>query len=464
MRKTGRNSILILAAAALCRGQDSKPVELVDQLAARIPEPYRTIAKSTVTLPAKTQQSWLTVPADDLMIAMIGQLASTPEGIRFLLQRLANEAAPVWRARIIGALSGYWRSHPAEQPIVERYAASDPDAQVSLEALEVLRSIRMTDLENLFETRLAVARDSHDEPALAALVPLQERWFSLRRGTMLPSFLRVPPQVFSVKPAGQPIRVLAFGDFGTGSPAQVDLAKAMVAYHKTRPFDFGITLGDNFYLAGMASTEDPRWRTQWEDLYGSMGIRFYAALGNHDWVMPDSPAAEILYSAKSPDWRMPSPYYTFTAGPAQFFVVDEDGAQGVELSQAQLDWLDKELAKSTALWKVVYGHFPIYSSTRGDNQILIDSLLPILKKRKVDVYLNGHDHNLQEQRPEGGLHFFVSGGGGVGLAAFNPYDRTVYQQMVYGFSVLEANNRNFTVTFVDTDGKELYRKALSKNE
>ena len=47
---------------------------------------------------------------------------------------------------------------------------------------------------------------------------------------------------------------------------------------------------------------------------------------------------------------------TFSAGPAQFFALDTN-----EVSEAQLMWLDAELKKSSAKWKLVYGHHPIYS-------------------------------------------------------------------------------------------------------
>jgi pimeloyl-ACP methyl ester carboxylesterase len=209
----------------------------------------------------------------------------------------------------------------------------------------------------------------------------------------------------------------------------------------------------------MVSPADPRWQTQWEQLYGPMGIKFYATLGNHDWGSPDSPAAEILYSEKSPNWRLPAPYYTYTAGAVQFFAFDT-----VECNEAELEWLDSELAKSTAPWKLVYGHYHIYSATRGDNKVLIDRLLPVLKKRHVDVYLNGHDHNLQEEKPEGGVHFFVSGGGGAGLYEFNPYDRTIFKQKLNGFTVLEADPGHFKISFVGTDGKELYQRTLTKDQ
>jgi tartrate-resistant acid phosphatase type 5 len=246
-------------------------------------------------------------------------------------------------------------------------------------------------------------------------------------------------------------------NFGTGSPEQINLAEAMVDYNKRHHFDFGLTLGDNFHSVGMISPSDPRWLTQWEQLYGPLGIKFYPTFGNHDYGQADSPAAEILHSDKSRDWRFPAPYYTFTAGPVQFFAIDT-----INLGEAELLWLDQELSKSTARWKIVYGRYHIYSATRGDNKELIEKLLPILKKKHVDLYLNGHDHNLQEVKPEGGVHFFVSGGGGAVLYDLKPYDRSIFKQKVNGFTVLEADAKHFKISFVGTDGKELYSRTLEK--
>src|SRR5262245_1199688 len=46
---------------------------------------------------------------------------------------------------------------------------------------------------------------------------------------------RVASGVFSLKAMGQPIRVLAFGDFGDGGPGQREAAAAMRRYHKQHP-------------------------------------------------------------------------------------------------------------------------------------------------------------------------------------------------------------------------------------
>jgi len=146
-----------------------------------------------------------------------------------------------------------------------------------------------------------------------------------------------------LKLAENRLRVLAFGDFGNGSPEQKEVASAMQRYHRDQPFDFAITLGDNFYSLGMESPADPRWKNWWNELYDPLGIKFYASLGNHDWGFADSPAAEVLYTQKSPSWQMPATYYSFTAGAVQFFALDTN-----EIPEAQLSWLKEELANSRA--------------------------------------------------------------------------------------------------------------------
>ncbi len=453
-----------LLAALLCVSpatqfaQDPNTLHpLPDAIVARAPADYREEVKNKLTVTDAQQASLMRMSSEELAASVVTSLCRRPDAVTFLLAQLEKEPSGKLRIAILQGLRSYWLSHPAEQKIVEKHVSSDADATVSVRALELLRQLRMTEMNSLLSTRLAAAKKIGDVDGSKQLGEAEERWYSLTNAIMLPAFMRVPPPLFSLKPQDQPIRVLAFGDFGTGSQAQVSTAKAMTEFHKSHPFDFGVTLGDNFYTYGMTSPDDPRWQTQWERLYGSMGIKFYAALGNHDWASADSPAAEILYSQKSPNWRMPAPYYTFTAGAVQFFAFDT-----VECNEAELQWLDAELAKSTAKWKLVYGHYHIYSATRGDNKILIERLLPILKKRHVDVYLNGHDHNLQEEKPEDGVHFFVSGGGGAGLYEFNPYDRTIFKEKLNGFTVLEADAKRFKISFVGTDGKELYQRTLDK--
>jgi len=268
---------------------------------------------------------------------------------------------------------------------------------------------------------------------------------------------------------GDTVRVVAFGDFGYsgGGSGQKQVAASIAALHREKPFHLGITLGDNFYPRGVSSVDDPAWKTMWEDNYAPLGIPFYAALGNHDYAGNEQ--AEVDYTAKSRSWRMPHRYYDFTAGPAHFFALDTDeGNAGGFLglfrppwSAAQRDWLDRRLAAATAGWKVVYGHHPVYSDGHhGDEQRLRRQLLPLLRERKVDVYLAGHDHDLQHFRADG-IEFLVVGGGGKDTRRITRR-RALFAEGAHGFLEMEAKSTTLTMTIRYADGRVAHEVRLSR--
>ena len=264
----------------------------------------------------------------------------------------------------------------------------------------------------------------------------------------------IPPQ-FVIKNPAQPIRVLAFGDFGDGSKKQKEVAAAMADYHKGLPFDFGITLGDNFYEKGVKGLNDPRWKSWWSDLYDPLQIKFFAVLGNHDYGFRQSPQAEIAYTEYSRSWKMPARYYQFGAGPADFFALDT-----VKFDAEQAAWLKRSLAASSQLWKIVYGHHPIFShGHHGDSEELIRDLLPILLG-KAHIYLAGHDHDMQHLKPEGNLHFIVAGCG-AHIRPIKPGPRSLFAHSALGFAVIEATKDVLKVQFVEKNLKPVYAYTLT---
>jgi tartrate-resistant acid phosphatase type 5 len=350
---------------------------------------------------------------------------------------------------------------PVLRVALERWVCSHADPEVAVTALNALIEVNSFELSQLLQARVDLARASGEEAALRTLGRAQERLGWSNRGiAVLPSFFWDAPPVFSVAPASSSIRVVAFSDFGEGPEVQQGVADAMLSLHRAHPFNFGLTLGDNYQDDGSHSPTDPRWQEYWERWYPRLGIPFYVTLGNHDWRSPDGPAAEILFSQKSPEWRLPSPYYTFTAGPVQFFALNT-----VLMSEAQLLWLRDELKKSTAKWKVVYGHYHVYSAERGDNDDLIERLLPILEGNHVDLYLCGHEHLIQHLKRAGSVHFFVNGAAGGGARSVK---KPGYEGLLFvaegkqGFTVLEADGSSLTVRFIGEDGGQLYDYTLRK--
>jgi tartrate-resistant acid phosphatase type 5 len=283
---------------------------------------------------------------------------------------------------------------------------------------------------------------------------------------------RIPVELGRVtdKPS---LHVVALGDFGDGSNRQKSVAKAIEQRHKQKPFDFGLTLGDNFYRCGVRSVEDPLWKSRWEDLYGTpLGIPFYAALGNHDYGHPpiicpgagSSPDSEVAYSARSKSWRMPSRYYSFEAGPALFVVADTEG-----WSDEQLRWIRQTLLKSkdspTIRWRIVIGHHPLFTSGTHLNERRIgplrEQLFPVLKEGNADLYLGGHDHDLEHLVKEG-IHFVICGGGGAHLRGFRRKDpASVFQAVQNAFLDLRIDANELVVQFIGADQEVLENPPLT---
>lgn len=386
----------------------------------------------------------------------------------FMLAVLASETAPRVLEYVIENLCN--RSQLKRQPrlwqSLERLVQAHANDRIALFALNQIRAYRMSELRGLLAQRMDAAQKRNDDAAWRKLAAEDEQWISLVHGTMLPSFMRTPPPLFALKPPASKVRVIALGDFGAGEGDETSLpgepqkqvAAAMRKWQQQQPADLGLTFGDNFYPDGMRSPTDGRWRTFWEELYSPMKLEFFATLGNHDWHLSDSPAAEIMYARQSPSWRMPAPYYTFTAGPTQFFALDTN-----EVSEAQLVWLNDALANSKARWKIVFGHHPIYSAgEHSSDKDLIKRLLPVLKGR-ADVYLAGHEHDQQHLKSEGGVHFFVSGGAGIRPITPNS-ERTLFAKSAHGFVTLEVSADKLTVKYLGTELEPLYEYTINKTE
>jgi predicted phosphodiesterase len=206
-----------------------------------------------------------------------------------------------------------------------------------------------------------------------------------------------PALKLPVKPNS--VRFAIIGDSGTGERPQLEVAKQMEAFHKSFPFDFVLMLGDNIY--GSKTAED--FRKKFEHPYDPLrtaGVKFYAALGNHDHT------AERLYEPFNMGGQR---YYTFKTGNVQFFALDSN-----YMDPAQVDWLDHQLAGSSATWKICFFHHPLYSHGKfhGSDLDLRARLEPMLVKYKVDVVLNGHEHVYERVKPQQGIYYFVLGNSG----------------------------------------------------
>jgi hypothetical protein len=230
-----------------------------------------------------------------------------------------------------------------------------------------------------------------ERPQAQPPAPVQQTQPSSRRQQPPQAQLTLPNRPDSVKFA-------VIGDTGTGDANQYRLAARLAEFRKLFPYEFVAMLGDNTYGGETAADFERRFETPYKPLLDA-GVKFYAALGNHD--TPN----QRLYKLFNMGGER---YYSFKPkNGVRFFALDS-----TYMSPEQLQWLEKELAASGSEWQIAYFHHPLYSSggRHGSDRALRDQLEPLFIKHSVDVVLQGHDHFYERIKPQHGINYFVVGG------------------------------------------------------
>jgi predicted MPP superfamily phosphohydrolase len=245
--------------------------------------------------------------------------------------------------------------------------------------------------------------------------------------------LRLPMKDGSVKFA-------VIGDTGTGGPDQVAVSKEIVAYRSKFGFDFVIMMGDNLY-GGQGPKDFARKFEQPYKALLDVGVKFYAALGNHD-----DPNQRMYKQFNMNGER----YYTFkpslTAN-VRFFALDSN-----YMDPMQLTWFEKELAASGSDWKIAFFHHPPYASgMHGSDEILKKQLEPLFVKYGVNVVFTGHEHFYERIRPQKGVQYFVEGSS----AKLRRGDINTTGLTAFGY------DQGYTFMLIEVAGDELYFQTIT---
>ncbi|MBL4630136.1 MAG: metallophosphoesterase [Paraglaciecola sp.] len=298
------------------------------------------------------------------------------------------------------------------------------------------------------------------------------------------------------------------------------VANAMKSYCQTASCQFSVMLGDNIYPNGATTGLDGKDDSvRFDDLFskpfGKMGeglidYRIYTVLGNHDWRTSRAGAlAQVEFMQSTRPFYMDGLIYTVKPpagnGDVEIFVVDTElmlagstvrdaelNADGSEVAETEVDtpkahtmpatpaekdmvnWLDEKLKNSTAKWKFVIGHHPIWS-TGGSKfeqaRTLRKLILPSLCKY-ADIYFAGHEHSLELHEDSCDSVFGKNSGKPALLEVLSgaaakqrsvntqfkayqtktyPDNNTIYTKgMVWGFSHLQLTDDNAEITMLIT--------------
>ena len=228
------------------------------------------------------------------------------------------------------------------------------------------------------------------------------------------------------------------GDSGSGDLPQQQIAQAMLTYWTTaRRFPFVLMLGDNLY--------DDDYTGEFLEPYKPLldrGVKFYATLGNHDRDL------EIHFK---PFNMGDKDRYSFDQGNARFVALNSNHPTEIE----QLKWLDTVFADAGDKWRIAFFHHPLYSSGQHaaeSRDVIRPALEAALVRNRVNVVFSGHEHAYERVRPQQGVSYFVSGGGG----------RYLYDVRKSDFDEVAVSEHHFMVA--EVAGDRLFFEAITHEQ
>ncbi len=275
------------------------------------------------------------------------------------------------------------------------------------------------------------------------------------------------------------VTFVAFGDSGTGSTEQRQLAARMA----NDTFDLALHVGDIVYGTS-ATTGDASYVTyqSWFfDIYRWLSSKpFVPTEGNHDsrpsndngrayldlFVLPENGGTPT-----APDHA--ERYYSFDYGPVHFIVLDteftfQDPTRRVE----QLAWTEADLAATAQPWKIALFHRPPYSSgtEHGSDLTVRSAFGPLFERYHVDLALSGHDHIYERSVPirtstdtaDGYVTYMLTGGGGAALYPIttgNPW--TAFVASRFEYVKAHADTCTLTLQAIDLNGTVFDSSTLS---
>lgn len=239
-------------------------------------------------------------------------------------------------------------------------------------------------------------------------------------------------------PPRQPFKFIAYGDTRTQSDKHAAVLARMAKFQP----DFILQTGD---LVANGNNEN-QWTVYFQTAREVLRhAPYFPALGNHE----DNGAPYFRYFDVKNE-------YSFNYGNAHFVALDTN-REPAEFA-AQEAWLRKDLAANQrATWRVVFFHHTMHTcvtikSRREEAKRLRARLEPIFQQYRVQLVINGHDHNYQRHLSEG-ITYLVTGGGGAPLYDVRPDTPFVkFAKKTHHHCEISVNGPIMKISVVEPDG------------
>ena len=259
---------------------------------------------------------------------------------------------------------------------------------------------------------------------------------------------------------------VAMGDNGCACKGQQAVATKMIEWRKDHPYDTVIMMGDNVYPIGMKrGGNKDLFEVAFDQYYKPLtmaGVKFYATVGNHD-TEADGAKAEIADQDRFHILGQYG-YYSFASNEqangnplVMFICINSTRLLKLGADDAQIAWLSKSLTESKALWKIAYFHHPIYGPSGGHKaeKELKQGIEKILQAGGAQIVLSGHNHYYARLKPENGINYIISGGGGKDLVTPRNGEVVAKIGKAYHFTYFEVYPDQMTFEAIPASGQAL---------
>ena len=289
----------------------------------------------------------------------------------------------------------------------------------------------------------------------------------------------------------------------SGESMESGLLTFKTAVKEGTPFRFAV-IGDtearphvNDRLAKLIWDERPHFAIDLGDLTDG-GKKFHRYEWTHEYFVgmnqlfsrvpafnvPGNGEGDLVWYNHYHNHPKPENYYTFQYGDVAFFMLDSN-RRGEEFKPGgkQYKWLDKELEKCTAKWKIACHHHATYTGEENDygdswseesvfGDEAVRKIVPLYEKHGVDMVMFGHLHLYERSHPikngkvdfESGTIHLLAGGGGGNLEDFAPTPAFFSAKTHRGhhYLMIEVANNQMTMRMHDTTGAIRDTMRISK--
>ncbi len=206
-------------------------------------------------------------------------------------------------------------------------------------------------------------------------------------------------------------RIWVIGDSGTANTVAQSVRDAYLNFTGEVETDVWLMLGDNAYNSGT----DTEYQAAVFDMYPTLlrQTPVCSTFGNHDSFSANGVSQTGTYFDI---FKFPSQaeagglasgteaYYAFDYGDIHFICLDSMHNDR-QVGGAMYQWLQADLANTTADWVIAFWHHPPYTKGSHDSDNPADSagrmqdmrqrFLPVLEAGGVDLVLSGHSHSYE---------------------------------------------------------------------